>query len=391
MWILTLLIGAAYSADAPTQQAVPDPGHAALQRVVGGQPAPPGKWPEAAALTYAGGFVACSGVLVHPEWVLTAGHCSATVEQVLLSTLDASAPGEAIGVDAFVPYPDAFDTYDVALIHLETPAMSPIARSALDCIAEDHLTDGASATLVGYGSTSAFGGSAAGIQYEVDISIRDADCGDEYSGCNPEVMPAGELIAGGEGQDSCDGDSGGPLFLRTPYGPFLVGTTSRAAIPASQPCGDGGIYVRIDAIATWFEATTGEALQGPDCESINRTPTASAPSISVPMGGIGAVQIDVVDPDPFDTHTFDLETTAAHGTVGVGPRGEVIYGARPGFAGTDSLQVRVTDSGAPAQSTVLQIEVHVAAYQAPPGCSHLQGPIRWPWFALLVMLGLRRR
>ena len=302
MWLTFLLTAVAGAADAPSAHTLPEPDAAPTWRVVGGEPAPPGKWPEAAALTYVGGFVACSGVLIHPEWVLTAGHCSATVEQVLLDTTDAGLPGEAIAADAFVAFPDAFDTYDVALVHLASPASSPVARLALDCIVDDHLVDGAAATLVGFGSTSVSGGSAAGLQYEVDIAIADADCGDPEAGCNADVMPGGELIAGGNGEDSCDGDSGGPLFLHTPYGPYLVGTTSRAAIPASQPCGDGGIYVRTDAIADWFESTTGETLERPDCDAINRSPAASVPALTVPMGGLGSAQIDVDDTNPLDLH-----------------------------------------------------------------------------------------
>ena len=46
-------------------------------------------------------------------------------------------------------------------------------------------------------------------------------------------MPGGELIAGGGGIDSCAGDSGGPLYLHTEVGSYLVGLAVRMAILAA--------------------------------------------------------------------------------------------------------------------------------------------------------------
>ena len=42
--------------------------------VTGGMPVPPGKWPDAVAVVGRGGV--CSGVVVAPDVVLTAGHCA---------------------------------------------------------------------------------------------------------------------------------------------------------------------------------------------------------------------------------------------------------------------------------------------------------------------------
>jgi hypothetical protein len=49
----------------------------------------------------------------------------------------------------------------------------------------------------------------------------------------------------------------------TPQGAFLLGTTSRAAVPAQNVCGDGGIYVRADAIVDWIEAVPGVNYSSP--------------------------------------------------------------------------------------------------------------------------------
>ena len=43
-------------------------------RIVGGYEAVPGSWPWQAYLKWKGGFT-CGGTLIHPQWVLSAGHC----------------------------------------------------------------------------------------------------------------------------------------------------------------------------------------------------------------------------------------------------------------------------------------------------------------------------
>ena len=87
------------------------------------------------------------------------------------------------------------------------------------------------------------------------------------SGCNPSINPGGEIGAGGNGVDACFGDSGGPLYLPTPRGSFLIGVTSRSYDGASPsyPCRDGGLYARPDASLAWMEKVMGAPLEHPQC------------------------------------------------------------------------------------------------------------------------------
>lgn len=44
------------------------------ERVVGGKASQPGAWPWVATI-YRNGLFHCGGVLINPEWIITAGHC----------------------------------------------------------------------------------------------------------------------------------------------------------------------------------------------------------------------------------------------------------------------------------------------------------------------------
>ena len=119
--------------------------------------------------------------------------------------------------------------------------------------------------IVGYGATD-----PQGEQYGTRLlrgvtTITDADCSD--ASCNGSVSPGGELIAGGNGVDSCFGDSGGPVYLQTADADYLIGVTSRGLESSPTPCGGGGIYTRADAVATWIEQESGATLPMADCQS----------------------------------------------------------------------------------------------------------------------------
>jgi hypothetical protein len=103
---------------------------------------------------------------------------------------------------------------------------------------------------------------------EAETIITDIDCSGPESnqhGCNADVRPAGEIIAGGAGIDSCYGDSGGPLYLLTNHGAFLIGVTARALDDSTEACGEGGIYERPDAAMAWIEQTGGITLEPVSC------------------------------------------------------------------------------------------------------------------------------
>ena len=126
-----LLIAAVPSAGAATRSAVPR-AHAS---VVGGGRADPAQWPFAVAI-FRKGRMHCSGSVIAPTKVLTAGHCVAGFNvanlQVIISrpTLRDTAVGQVIGVTSGKVHPDFEQTglHDVAVLTLAQPtSVRPVA------------------------------------------------------------------------------------------------------------------------------------------------------------------------------------------------------------------------------------------------------------------------
>ncbi|MEZ4240807.1 MAG: trypsin-like serine protease [Myxococcota bacterium] len=377
--------------------AVVAPAPAGPAPVVGGGPAPVGAWEDAVAL-YGLGQLACSGVLIAPDLVLTAGHCRAALDYAVVGATDLRSGGERISVLDAVAHPDPYTTYDVALITLEHPAAAQPRPLALDCVVEGYLHDGADVAIVGYGATDDFADEFPDDLQQAFTTVVDADCLDFDGGCNESVSPGGELVAGGEGIDSCLGDSGGPLYLQTgdafaETDAFLVGITSRARVPADAPCGGGGIYVRVDAVADWIERTAGRTLPRPDCEGFNHPPVPTAAPIEVVQGGTA---LSVVDPGDADgdtqQHTFRVVEPPAHGVAQLTAGGGLVYLAPDVLPDReDQVVVEVADDGAPPRTGRVTIPVRVTPGPVRrSGCS-TSAAAGWAWLAALAGMLRRRR
>jgi secreted trypsin-like serine protease len=235
------------------------------QPVVGGTPVAPGEWPDVVLVVAPN--AACTGTLVAPDVVLTAGHCIETHPAlVLVDNVDYGAPGgEVIRVTSAIAYPDWQHHYDVGVLVLEHAAAAKPRAIASACTVREHFAAGAPVQLVGFGLTSKTGTGTNTRLHEASLPVLDAECAKD-PWCQPSIAPGGEFTAGGQGTDSCFGDSGGPLYLATPHGAALIGVVSRGLEIDGLPCGGGGVYVRADKVVPWIEKVTGRQVARSACD-----------------------------------------------------------------------------------------------------------------------------
>ncbi|HEY0251608.1 MAG TPA: trypsin-like serine protease, partial [Kofleriaceae bacterium] len=184
--------------------------HAGEAPVVGGTSVPAGKYPD--VVLVAAPTALCTGTLIAPTVVLTAGHCiDIDPKEVLIGSVDYTKPdGEVIPVKSATAYPSWETELDVGVLVLDHASKAKPRPIAAACTAKD-LDAGAKVTLVGFGLTTAAGTGDNSKLHETKLTVTDAAC-TETEGCAPAVAPNGEFVAGGAGKDSCFGDSGGPIL-----------------------------------------------------------------------------------------------------------------------------------------------------------------------------------
>lgn len=237
------------------------------QTIFGGEKVEAEDWPFVVAVDRKD-FL-CTGTLIASDLVLTAGHCFA--DNPPLENVRVHFGNNFMNPDFSVPVVRAEvhpnfcgdancqeDLFDFALIVLETPALNitPVQVLHLQQQWDETMFVGSDVTLVGYGldEMDTFGIKQWVATTMTSFSTRGL-----------------EFHAGGNGKDTCRGDSGGPAFVTLQDGsPLLVGVTSRGLA-----CGDGGVYGLPYPALCWIDEQTGTSLQSEcsSCDCLDTDPT----------------------------------------------------------------------------------------------------------------------
>lgn len=235
------------------------------QRIINGEDVPNGKYPWFAKMTYPSSyeFRGCGGMLVSPEWVLTAAHC---VENgfgnlafeigALCQNSDWSANNncgqtrERRSVVRGVSDPRYNSNtveYDFALAKLSSRVTTtPVPLD--DGLSLNSYSDGkANLYPIGFGTTETGNISTRLMEVEVKY-VSNSECRRSYgSGITGDEM----MCAADQGQDSCQGDSGGPLYDADNN--VLAGVVSWG-----YGCADPnfpGVYARVAHRYNWITET----------------------------------------------------------------------------------------------------------------------------------------
>ncbi|MEM6502063.1 MAG: serine protease [Cyanobacteria bacterium P01_C01_bin.89] len=233
-------------------------------RIVGGTPAAENKYPWMTALYYRGCSPSecqfCGGALVRPNWVLTAAHCAAGVNEntpidVFLGSTQLTNSGEQIAVAEVIIHedfdPNTLDN-DLALLRLDTDSKQPNIKIIEPGDPSNLTNPGNLATVIGWGATSE-GGNSSQKLLEVTVPIvSNQDANNAYKQLGSSITE--NMIAAGVpqgGKDACQGDSGGPFVVKDADGEWVLAGATSWGIGCARPSLPG-LYTRLSLYGKWL-------------------------------------------------------------------------------------------------------------------------------------------
>ncbi|MEU8969386.1 serine protease [Streptomyces monashensis] len=251
----TAAITVACAAAAATTLLASPTASAAPQPIVGGTTTTTAAYPFVMQITDASGNQFCGGTLVAADKVVTAAHCMVgesadSVRVVGGRTFLNGTDGTVSKVSKIwinPNYTDATQGNDVSVLTLST-SMPYTAAKYVAASDTGVYTTGATARILGWGTTSENGGSSNQLRTATVPLVADSSCKTSYG---TDFVQSDMVCAGyaSGGTDTCQGDSGGPLLI----GGVLAGITSwgEGCAEAGYP----GVYTRL---ATFSDLVTAQ-------------------------------------------------------------------------------------------------------------------------------------
>lgn len=274
--------------------------HRFAPQILGGLPAVPGTFGMMAFVAYedpdTGDLSVCSGTVVSPQLVLTAGHCAfstetATADQpagyaVVTGSPDWTSPARQVsGVTRTILNPSynaATGDGDAALLVLQTPTTAPAVPLAHASTDASLYTPGTATQIAGWGLTTAET-IPDQLQWGVSIVQSSAYCRQQAAAIQGLFDPARQMCAIDAptfADGTCFGDSGGPLLGQRADGTWIeLGITAFGA--GNCDTGIANFFSRADAVAGWVDS----AIQSVNPPSATPGPgSVPPPTVTAPAG-----------------------------------------------------------------------------------------------------------